>query len=771
MKFTDGQWLAKPGHQLLHPLQVFDVQFDGAEMAVYAYTRPVEARGQTLDQGTITLRFTAEQADTVTVKVSHYEGMRKRGPEFTCAVDATLRPQFADGDDTCRFVSGRLAAVVTKNPFAVDYYYDGIRITGSVPRAQANIVNDRGEVFMREQLTLGVGEFVYGLGERFTAFQKNGQVVEMWNEDGGTASEIAYKSIPFYVTNENYGVFVRHPEKVSFEVASEQVERVQFSVPGQQLMYTVIGGGSMGQVIANYNKLTGRPALPPAWSFGLWLSTSFTTSYDEDTVTSFIDGMAQREIPLHVFHFDCFWMEACEWCNFEWDPKTFPDPRGMLGRLKEKGLKICVWINPYIAQKSPLFREAMEKRYLVEYPNGDVWQWDRWQAGMGLVDFTNPDACAWYQGKLRALLDMGVDCFKTDFGERIPTEVVWHDGSDPLKMHNFYTQLYNRCVFDLLLRERGQGEAVLFARSATAGGQQFPVHWGGDCWGTYESMAESLRGGLSLCLSGFGFWSHDMGGFEKTAPAHVYKRWAAFGLLSTHSRLHGSSSYRVPWLYDDEAVDVLRHFTRLRCTLMPYLWAQANLTAQTGVPMMRAMVMEFPDPACKYLDTQYMLGESLLVAPVFSERGRAEYYLPRGTWVNLLTGESREGGTYFQEDHDFFSLPLYIRPGSILPVGRNSREVVYDYSDGVTYHCTPPEDGRKAVCQLYTAGGQPDAFISVSRAGGRYTVELTGQRSEARVLLYGLGEPARVENAAIVGDDRGLMLAVQPFVGALTIEM
>ncbi|WP_037841856.1 TIM-barrel domain-containing protein, partial [Streptomyces sp. NRRL WC-3549] len=198
--------------------------------------------------------------------------------------------------------------------------------------------------------------------------------------------------------------------------------------------------------------------------------------------------------------------------DFEWDPAVFPDPEGMIARLKEKGLKICVWINPYIAQKGALYEEGARKGYFVQTADGDVWQWDKWQAGMALVDFTNPEATAWYQGKLKGLLDQGVDGFKTDFGERIPTDVVWHDGSDPERMHNYYTHLYNKAVFELLEQERGAGEAVLFARSATAGGQQYPVHWGGDCFSSFEAMAESLRGGLSLSLSGFGFWSHDIGG-------------------------------------------------------------------------------------------------------------------------------------------------------------------------------------------------------------------------------------------------------------------
>ena len=234
----------------------------------------------------------------------------------------------------------------------------------------------------------------------------------------------------------------------------------------------------------------------------------------------------------------------------------------------------------------------MEKGYLIKKLDKSVWQWDRWQAGMGLVDFTNPQAVIWYQDKLKQLLDMGVDTFKTDFGERIPTEVEYFDQSDTARMHNYYTYLYNQAVFTLLERERGKHEALVFARSATVGGQKFPVHWGGDCSATYESMAESLRAGLSLSLCGFGYWSHDIGGFEKVATADLFKRWVAFGLLSTHSRLHGNESYRVPWNYDEEACEVLRFFTELKCSMMPYLFSAACMAHECGIPMMRPMILE-----------------------------------------------------------------------------------------------------------------------------------------------------------------------------------
>ncbi|MBX6768223.1 MAG: alpha-xylosidase, partial [Actinomadura rubrobrunea] len=561
----------------------------------------------------------------------------------------------------------------------VDFLAEGRRLTGSGFKAMALIDTDDGRHYVREQLDLGVDHFVYGLGERFGPLVKNGQSVDIWNADGGTASEQAYKNVPFFLTNAGYGVFVDHPGRVSFEVASESVARTQFSVEGQSMRYYLIYGPTPREILRKYTALTGRPARVPDWSFGLWLSTSFTTSYDEETVTSFIEGMAHRDLPLSVFHFDCFWMREFQWCDFEWDPRVFPDPPGMLRRLKDRGLRICVWINPYIGQRSPLFEEAKARGYLLKRPNGDVWQWDKWQPGCAVVDFTNPEAREWYAAKLDALLDMGVDCFKTDFGERIPTDVEFFDGSDPERAHNYYTFLYNQTVFELLRKRRGEAEAVVFARSATAGSQRFPVHWGGDCESTFEAMGESLRGGLSLGMSGFGYWSHDIGGFEGTPDPALFKRWIAFGLLSSHSRLHGSHSYRVPWLFDEESVDVLRRFTRLKMRLMPYLAGAARQAYEEGLPMMRAMVVEFPDdPACTHLERQYMLGDDLLVAPVFSADGQVAYYVPDGVWTHYLTGEQVRGGRWVRERHGFDSLPLLVRPGAVIPEGAVDDRPDYD---------------------------------------------------------------------------------------------
>ncbi len=786
MKFTEGYWLRSERANLLYASQAYDVRPIDGGMRVLAPVMPVTSRGATLNMPTITVEFTSPMENMIAVRAWHHEGYEKKEP--TCRKAASPQPVSVEITEEEAVMSvGRMRVRVDRKDWNYQFEADGRVLTrcgfhnlgyarwGRTPSTmfpEEHYLSEDGKPYMVNELSLQVGENVYGFGERFTAFVKNGQVVETWNEDGGTASQVAYKSVPFYMTNKGYGVYVDHTDNVSFEVASEKVEYVGFSVPGEELRYCVIYGPTPKEILKTYTSYTGKPALPPAWSFGLWLSTSFTTDYDEKTTSSFIQGMMDREIPFSVFHFDCFWMREFQWCDFTWDDRVFPDTAGMLKRYHEKGLKICVWINPYIAQGTPFFKEGAAKGYLVKRADGKgVWQTDNWQAGMGLVDFTNPDACRWYTDKLKTLLDMGVDCFKTDFGERIPVDVFWNDGSDPRSMHNYYTYLYNRCVFGLLKEVKGESEAVLFARSATAGGQQFPVHWGGDCSANYPSMAETLRGGLSFAMSGFSFWSHDMSGFENTATPDLYKRWAAFGLLSSHSRLHGSGSYRVPWLFDEEACDVLRHFTRLKYTLMPYLYSKAVEAHEEGTPMMRPMVFEYPDdPAAAWLETQYMLGDALLVAPILREDKKVQYYLPEGRWTDYFTGESKEGGRYYEGSFDYFSLPLFVRPNTLLATGAVSWRPDYDYRDGATLHLYELAEGASCSCRLVNQKGGHICRVEVERSQNRIRFTADADMQGLKLELCGMhADSIRTENALVEEKDGSAVLTVEKNTREVTV--
>jgi alpha-D-xyloside xylohydrolase len=776
VKFTSGFWRVADGFQVSYGQHVYDVVRRDRSLTAHVPTRRVESRRNTLNNPVISVTCTSPLPGVIGVRITHHAGSSPRRPSFTLHGRDDHPVDIAVDKATARLTSAELSVQIAldgdwRMTFSTP---DGV-LTSSGRKSLGYVTAADGQHYLHERLALDVGECVYGLGERSSAFVRNGQSVDMWNDDGGPSSHHAYKNVPFYLTNRGYGVFVATPGPASFEVGSEFISQVQFSVPGEELTYYVVAGDSPKAILDRYTRLTGRPAVPPAWSFGLWLSTSFVTSYSEQTATELVDGMRQRELPLSVFHFDSFWMREFHWCDFEWDPRRFPDPAGMLRRLKERGLRISVWINPYVAQQSALFDEGTERGFFLTLADGSVWQTDTWQAGMAVVDFTNPDARRWYQDKLRALLDQGVDCFKTDFGERIPVNVRYSDGSDPVLMHNYYSYLYNQAVFEVI-REHG-GEPVLFARSATAGGQQFPVHWGGDPEPTYVSMSESLRAGLSLGLCGFGFWSHDIGGFEGIPDAGLFMRWAAFGLLSSHSRLHGAINYRVPWEFGDQAVEVVRSFAGLKMRLMPYLLAAAHEAAAGGVPVMRAMVLEFmDDPSCLHLDRQYMLGPDLLVAPVFTDDGTVTYYVPDGEWLGLESGLPVRGPGWRTERHGYHSLPLLVRPGAVIATGAAGTCPEYDYRDGAVLVIGALTEGMHREVRIaapdearYPDEARPSRF-SVDYREGRLVIDADARRPWTAVLL-GRQAAVRCAGGSIATEERGLRVTPESPAGTVQVVL
>ena len=767
MKFANGFWVTQKGYDVKFASQPYEITTTQNSITVLVTSAVIENRGMTLQGPNLEVTYSSTCEDTIKVSTVHYKGGLDNTPHYELNEDANFKPIINDTEEYIEMISGNTKVVIAKGTsWNVQFYYKDRHLTGNTWRATSYITENQYSVdakkelnkdndffdypvtdnasYLREQLKTDIGECIYGFGEKFTPFVKNGQNVEIWNSDGGTCTDQGYKNIPFYISSKSYGVLVNSSDKVSFEVMSDTVSRVTFTVPGEELEYFVIGGENLEDVLKNYTNLTGKPAFPPAYSFGLWLSTSFTTNYDEETINSFIDGMADRDIPLQVFHFDCFWMKEFEWCNFEWDTRQFPNPPAMLKRLHDKGLEVCVWINSYVGQRSKLFDIGKEKGYFIKNLDGSVFQTDFWQPGMAIVDFTNPEACDWYKGLLKQLFEMGVNNIKTDFGERIPTKCKYYNGMDPVKMHNYYTYLYNKCVFEALEEFYGKDKACLFARSATVGGQKFPVHWGGDCYAEYSAMAETVRGGLSLCSTGFGFFSHDIGGFEATAPADVYKRWCAFGLMSTHSRLHGSSSYRVPWSFDEESCDVLRFYTKLKGKLMPYLWSQAIKTHEVGVPMMRSMVIAFSnDPACKYLDAQYMLGDNLLIAPVMNEEGIAEFYVPEGTWYDIITNDVYEGGRYYTRTCNYFEMPILARPNSIITFGEfETNNVVYDYLNNAEATIYKLEDGKTATTTIYDSESNKLTDITATRNGNVIEVSYSATDKTFTVAVAGTDKKA-----------------------------
>ncbi|MFT0761909.1 alpha-xylosidase [Actinomyces sp. F1_1611] len=736
MKFSEGYWIKKAGYQVEHPRFIQGVEASATGFRAYALTRRFSHAGDELDSPLLTVSVDAIAPDMARVRLENYRGALPKEPNFSLA-EFPVNPEVEVGDQTGWLRTGKLEVRISpEDGYRLSFGAEGREFTSSILKSSGIVTTPEKRTYLHEQLTLAVGEVVYGLGERFGPVAKNGQTVDLWNDDGGTATEHAYKNVPFYFTNAGYGVFVDDPGLVSLEVGSEVNSRVQFSVEGQSLEYIVIYGPAPKEILAKYTALTGRPPQVPAWSYGLWLSTSFTTDYREETAISFIDQMEEKGLPLSVFHFDCYWMRPSHWCDFTWDPAKFPDPEQMLQRFHDRGIKVCVWINPYIGQRSHLFEEGRKRGYLLKRADGSVRQWDHWQSGMAWVDFTNPEATAWWKEELKKLLRQGVDCFKTDFGERVPTDVVWADGSDPERMHNYYSYLYNQAAYEAIAEERGVEEAIVFARAATAGGQQFPVHWGGDSEPTFVSMAETLRGGLSLGMSGFGYWSHDMGGFEGTPRDDVFIRWFPFGMLSSHSRLHGSHSYRVPWNYGDTAVQVARRFIRLKNRLMPYIIHHARATTESGTPLMRHLILEYPeDRGSLHVDTEYLFGPDLLVAPVFNSEGEVDVYLPTDGWTDLLTGLRLERSGWHRQHHDLTSLPVLVPDGSVIPLGAESARPDYDWDQNVTLLLFYPVSGTREIA-LPTADGS-EVTVTVSREGQMVTVSTEVPLGDWRVKLIG----------------------------------
>ncbi|TGJ88580.1 hypothetical protein E0Z10_g208 [Xylaria hypoxylon] len=714
MKFRDGMWLTAEGMRVEYAEDVYNITQTEKGLSLLCPTRKIFQRGDTLNLSTLTIDIEAASDGIISVETTHWAGEAVKGPNFDLFPDGQpkIEPQITQGVKGTTLNAGALSATIHPDQHTFDIRFhstDGSKALTSLLNRSVGLAYSPGpsnpmqtgdmrdfKHYIFTQTTLGIGETVHGLGERFGAFNKVGQSISLWNADGGTSSDQAYKNVSFWLSSRGYGIFIDTPGKVELEIGSERCSRVQTSVQAQRLKWYIIYGPTPKDVLRRYSILTGKPGKVPSWSFGLWLSTSFTTNYDEATVNSFLEGMKERDTQVDVFHYDCFWMKAFTWTDFVFDSKRFPDPKAQISRLKESGLvkKVCVWINPYIAQHGAAFKTAAEKGYLLKRKNGDVWQWDLWQAGMGLVDFTNPDAVKWYVDCLNGLFDKGVDCIKTDFGERIPTlDVEWFDKSvDAHKMHNYYAFLYNKVVYEALQARYGTSEAVLFARTACAGTQRFPLVWGGDCESTPEAMAESVRGGLGLGLCGYAFWSNDIGGFEGYPAPWIYKRWVAFGLLCSHSRLHGSSSYRVPWTIDEDNKSeegcsrTLAKWTALKTRLMPYLYAQGAKAVENGWPLsLRAMCLEFPeDRTAWYLDRQFMIGDSLLAAPIFDESGEVEFYLPKGKWTSFFTDKIRDGPGWFKEKHGFGSLPLYVRENTILVLGKSGvKGAVYDYAQDV----------------------------------------------------------------------------------------
>jgi alpha-D-xyloside xylohydrolase len=528
-------------------------------------------------------------------------------------------------------------------------------------------------------------EHLFGLGEKFLPLDRKGQRIISWTQDAfGSTSERSHKNIPFLTSTRGYGLFLDTGSRVTWDLGATSCQSAMVAVEAPSFRAYLIKGPSPADLLARYAMLAGHAPVPPKWSFGLWVSSGGTYR-DRKTVERLIDGLDREAIPADVVHLDPWWMRWRTYCDFRWDSVAFPDPEGFVRSLHEKGLKLCLWEHPYISVESDLFAEGKARNFFVKRPDGDVYviQYglslaprpdgvvreatpaNSWNAPVAIIDLTNPDALAWFQDLHRPMLRMGVDLFKTDFGEDVPVDAVFHNGQTGRSMHNLYPLLYNEAVSEVTRQERGHG--LVWGRAGTGGSQRTPVCWSGDPAADFESLACTIRGGLSVGLSGVPFWSNDIGGYRGMPDPELYVRWAQFGLLCSHSRMHGDSP-REPWHFGEEAVKIVRRYVSLRYRLFPYFYSCAHGASKTGIPVLRAMSLEFPDdPNSVDKDFQFMLGPFLLVAPVTNRTGERTVYLPQGEWMDFWTGEMHQGPCTLHILASLETIPLFMRGGAILP--------------------------------------------------------------------------------------------------------
>jgi len=621
---------------------------------------------------------------------------------------------------------------------------------------------------------LAPDEKLYGAGEQFVEFDRRGRELELWHEEPlGTETERAYKNVPFHLSTRGYGLLVDTTARVRYDFGKTSTASGTVAVDDDTLSLLFFYGPDFREILERYTAVTGRPNRPPKWSFGTWMSRLGYESREE--LAAVAERLRETAIPCDVLHLDPFWMrEECS-TDLEWDTDQFPDPAGMIAGLREDGFRLSLWEHPHVPVGTDAFEEGVREGYFVGDGTGSPYVMDNTCQGDyrgALVDFTDPDAVEWWQAKHRRLLDQGVSVFKTDYGEYVPEDAVFANGASGAAMHNLYPYLYNEAVYETVAEVNGPEEAVVWGRSAWTGSQRFPMHWGGDPQTSWNGMAAALRGGLSASLSGIAFWSHDIGGFRGTPSAALYTRWAQFGLLSSNARCHGTTP-REPWAFGEDAVEVFREYARLRYRLLPYLYTYAEVAARTGLPVVRPLVLAYQDdPAVHRLDTQYLLGEDLLVAPVFTDEGTRSVYLPDGEWRDYWTGERHTGGQYVDLDVALDDLPLFVRAGSVVPQ-REPTQSVEPGTPGELELDATLADGT-AAGRFYDADADELVGIELTTDGETLSVSTGGVTADrVTVTVHGAtpetvrvdGEPAtEVEREPESGEwqrtDGGLVLVV-----------
>lgn len=587
-------------------------------------------------------------------------------------------------------------------------------------------------------------EHLYGLGEKFTDFDKRGQRIQSWiTQPNGSETELSYKNVPFYLSSRGYGLLVDTTQHVTFDMGDTSTISKEITVDDDRFEYVFIYGPEFKSILDDYTTLTGRPGELPKWTLGTWMSRMAYQSREE--VEEVVSEIRDRDFPADVINLDPPWLREDHLCDFVWDREAFPDPEGMIDELHEEGFKICLWEYPYLLRRTEAYQEAVENEYLVKNTRGRPYKLIRlsWAPDRGgIVDFTNPEAREWWKDRHRELIDMGVDAFKTDFGEYLPRDAIMADGQAGVATRNRFSLLYTGTVYQAM-KEAGV-DPVLWARPGWTGGQQYPIHWSGDPNSTFEAMASTFRGGLSIGLCGYAFWSADIGGYSGNPSTELYIRWSQLALLGmSHARFHGTSP-REPWEFGEEAAEIITAYARERYRLLPYIHRLSIEATETGLPVMRPLVLEFQsDPASRTQQTQSMLGEALLIAPIFDEAREREVYLPPGSWVDYWTGDRYEGGQTIVISAPLDTMPVFQRAGTIVPRRDATRYVDETPPDEIELRTVLSSEVQELETTVYAFddnGEEISVTVDTVETGLSVDFDLPDDPSRFTAVVQGLHE-------------------------------
>ena len=582
-----------------------------------------------------------------------------------------------------------------------------------------------------ESFVLYPGEAVYGLGERFGPVNKVGQTCGFWNFEGlGNTSGRTYKNIPFFMSTQGYGVYINESRPIAFWTGTRETCKNQFAVEGDLLDYFFLYGPFFKSILNSYTELTGKPHVPPKWSFGTWMSR--ISYFSQEQVMAVARKLREMKFPADVIHIDTGWFEKDWRCDWKFDPGRFPDPVRMFEEAGDMGFRICLWQIPYVLDETEVYRDAKKKKVIAKN-NGPFAFLYMFPAHA--IDFSNPEGVRWYQKMIKNLLDMGASTIKTDFGEQIEPHMQFmkYDGR---QMHNLFPLLYQKAAFEAIQEANGEKEGVIWARSAYAGSQRYPLHWSGDNASNYENLLSSLRGGLSLGLCGFTCWSQDTGGFVGVPSEDLYIRWTQLSIFQSHLRFHGNPpQYKEPWNFGPETQNIIRDYLNLRYRLIPYLFTETQVAAVGGLPVLRHLVIDYQDDPNVYnIEDQFMCGRNILVAPILTKNSSRKIYIPQGAWVDYWTGERITGSRWIEREAEIRAIPFYIRGGTILPLAKlvqSTGALSYDDMDLIV--C--PDDNGDSAYEIREDGRT--VSINAKIEGSRCTVEISAEISRVNVEVRG----------------------------------